>query len=76
MPKNFLTLTLSELLGHPNPTVYRNSMSILKTLQRITDEIDEYNNEQEELLEKQTSAFCDNKDCPLKIPHTKNHCNI
>lgn len=33
--------TLAELLQAKDETIYRNSMSILKRLQKITDEIDE-----------------------------------
>lgn len=39
--KPYTKKTLAELLGHSDPTIYRNSMSILKRLQRITDEIEE-----------------------------------
>lgn len=44
---DYTKMTLGELLTHSNETIKRNAMSILKTLQKITDK--EYKDYQKQI---------------------------
>ena len=48
-PTNHTIITLGELLSHPNNTIKRNAISILKTLQKEDQKPKDYLNNQSSL---------------------------